>query len=383
MIKLLQNCPLFSANTSLKHHCIGVTILSALITFTTIISFMSMAAPSFPDDSDRLTESILPRRCYLCGYNFSAVAHQLFPDIVCNANLQHPDAHNPEDILVHGLYGQCNKNHLAAFPGTVVVVNGESHIPKATVSSSPTQRTLYLGPTQHHGKCFEGAFRFQFYHVTNAALKMAQQDGVSVKEIISSPRHNDGTTSVFYQNSHCVPVRENAFSKIAQNLTNGILSASEDSWPVAGGRCIGNPPRPDLADKQDGKWLQYDVPHQNKFMFAMENKVAHGYITEKLLRAFRAGSVPIYWGTPEVFDLFNRRAFLWYEPGSKDHGETQLLQEINRLLSDPQAYQLMLSEPILTPNAATQYFFEGTDLRERILTVMKQQVPLCQPLTTM
>ena len=329
----------------------------------------------------------LPRRCFLCGHNVSAVARQLFPDIVCNAKLQQSNDHNAGDILFYGLYGQCDKTLLVSFPGTVVMLNWESAldtVPQATVSSSPTQRTLYLGPTQHHGQCFQGAFRFQFYAATIAALSIAEHDGVSVMKLMSAPRHNDGSTSVFYQNSHCVPVRENAFSKIAENLTSGILSASEHSWPVAAGSCIGKPPRPDLAvqhaDHLGNRGWVNDVRQQNKFMFAMENTVAHGYITEKLLRAFKAGSVPIYWGTPEVFELFNRHAFLYYEPGSKQHGETQLLQQINRLMTDAPAYQRMLSEPILTPNAPTQYFFQGTDLRERIRTAMDQDLPRCQPL---
>jgi alpha(1,3/1,4) fucosyltransferase len=47
-------------------------------------------------------------------------------------------------------------------------------------------------------------------------------------------------------------------------------------------------------------------------VLAMENRAARGYNTEKIINAFQAGSIPIYYGTTEVFDVFNARAFVFY-----------------------------------------------------------------------
>jgi hypothetical protein len=61
---------------------------------------------------------------------------------------------------------------------------------------------------------------------------------------------------------------------------------------------------------ENGKFL-----HHYKYCLVMENADVSGYITEKLVWTFLGGCLPIYWGTKEVFDVFHRDAFLFYEPG--------------------------------------------------------------------
>ncbi len=47
-----------------------------------------------------------------------------------------------------------------------------------------------------------------------------------------------------------------------------------------------------------------------KFTIAFENASYPGYTTEKILHAFMAGSVPIYWGNPKIAREFNPNAFI-------------------------------------------------------------------------
>lgn len=47
-----------------------------------------------------------------------------------------------------------------------------------------------------------------------------------------------------------------------------------------------------------------------KFTIAFENYPARGYVTEKLADAFAAGSLPIYWGAPDVELDFNSKRFV-------------------------------------------------------------------------
>ncbi len=49
---------------------------------------------------------------------------------------------------------------------------------------------------------------------------------------------------------------------------------------------------------------------QYKFTIAFENESCPGYTTEKIIHALAAGSVPIYWGNPDVARLFNPSAFI-------------------------------------------------------------------------
>tara|TARA_Y100000590_G_scaffold317912_1_gene359683 strand:- start:1836 stop:2726 length:891 start_codon:yes stop_codon:yes gene_type:complete len=47
-----------------------------------------------------------------------------------------------------------------------------------------------------------------------------------------------------------------------------------------------------------------------KFVIAMENSIGDGYVTEKIVNAFYSGAIPIYWGSSNINDLFNKNAFI-------------------------------------------------------------------------
>lgn len=47
-----------------------------------------------------------------------------------------------------------------------------------------------------------------------------------------------------------------------------------------------------------------------KFSIAFENVSHPGYCTEKIMQAFAAGGVPIYWGDPLIEGVFNKEAFV-------------------------------------------------------------------------
>lgn len=49
---------------------------------------------------------------------------------------------------------------------------------------------------------------------------------------------------------------------------------------------------------------------KHKFAIAFENTSYDGYCTEKLMEAFAAGTIPIYWGDPNVTKDFNPEAFI-------------------------------------------------------------------------
>lgn len=49
---------------------------------------------------------------------------------------------------------------------------------------------------------------------------------------------------------------------------------------------------------------------EHKFTIAFENTSYDGYCTEKIMEAFAAGSIPIYWGDPNVVKDFNPESFI-------------------------------------------------------------------------
>jgi hypothetical protein len=50
-----------------------------------------------------------------------------------------------------------------------------------------------------------------------------------------------------------------------------------------------------------------------RFSIAMENSCADTYFTEKILDCFLTGTIPIYWGTKKVFDIFDKYGIIWLE----------------------------------------------------------------------
>lgn len=114
------------------------------------------------------------------------------------------------------------------------------------------------------------------------------------------------------------------------------------------GKCAGRAnihtsrgPRPELYnDDAVQRYKHY------KFVIAFENSQAPGYVTEKLVNAFLAGSVPIYFGnSTTVVQLFNPKSFI-------DCGLFPTLQEcahhVMAVHRSVELYSSMLREPPIT-----------------------------------
>ena len=65
-------------------------------------------------------------------------------------------------------------------------------------------------------------------------------------------------------------------------------------------------------DRESDNWFasSVDVKHEYRFSICAENGRMSGYTSEKIISAFLAGSVPIYWGNPNVVKEFNPKAFV-------------------------------------------------------------------------
>ena len=71
------------------------------------------------------------------------------------------------------------------------------------------------------------------------------------------------------------------------------------------GKCLNNKKLPEhLLDPVTGMDSPdlYDIIGKYKFVLSFENAICDDYITEKLWRTFKAGSVPVYKGSPSVMD---------------------------------------------------------------------------------
>ena len=84
----------------------------------------------------------------------------------------------------------------------------------------------------------------------------------------------------------------------------------------------------------------------------MENTKEQGYVSEKLLNAMISGTVPIYYGTDDVYNIFNREAFVHYDI----ENPLRAIQQVKELLLNEKKYDVMLSRPILSEGAFQKYF---------------------------
>ena len=69
---------------------------------------------------------------------------------------------------------------------------------------------------------------------------------------------------------------------------------------------------------------------ESKFTFAYENRAAKGYITEKLFQPLIAGSVPLYWGCPEVAQDFNPQCFIHARDFKTDKALRAYVEEVDQ-----------------------------------------------------
>ncbi len=122
---------------------------------------------------------------------------------------------------------------------------------------------------------------------------------------------------------------------------NRVFRALHRRVPVdGGGRCFNTTGTP-VADKRS-----FLATH--RFNLGFENSSSHGYTTEKIVDAFLAGTIPIYWGNPEVGRDFNPRSFI----NAQDfHDVESLTDEVARLWNDRDQCIEILSEPIFTTEA--------------------------------
>lgn len=82
---------------------------------------------------------------------------------------------------------------------------------------------------------------------------------------------------------------------------------------------------------------------QYKFMICFENNAVPGYVTEKAMRCFVAGTVPIYWAHASCTEIFSVSAMVLCDPTRMD----EAVQRVLELDNDDAEYERMRSAPAL------------------------------------
>jgi hypothetical protein len=85
-----------------------------------------------------------------------------------------------------------------------------------------------------------------------------------------------------------------------------------------------------------------------KFVIAFENSSSLGYLTEKILLPLSVGSIPIYWGAPDVKDYINPECFI--NVNDFDSFE-DCIEYVKKVDNDDELYQKYINAKPILPNS--------------------------------
>lgn len=129
----------------------------------------------------------------------------------------------------------------------------------------------------------------------------------------------------------------------------------------------------DTVGKQDqsGGYIDWrkeklETIKEYKFSMAFENEQDYNYVTEKIYQPLLVGSIPIYWGAPNVDILFNPKCFV--NVNNFDSYE-EAIDEIMRIDENEVYYQTFFEEPAILPDSKLADVSEEKIL-ERINTII-------------
>lgn len=98
---------------------------------------------------------------------------------------------------------------------------------------------------------------------------------------------------------------------------------------------------------------------QYKFSIAFENSRKNGYTTEKIMDAFAAGTIPIYWGNPLIVKEFNPKAFV----NAFDYASLEdCAKRVAEIDQSEELYLEMQHEPIFVEDSIGKLYYDQPDL---------------------
>ncbi len=124
----------------------------------------------------------------------------------------------------------------------------------------------------------------------------------------------------------------------------------------SGGKCLNNVGGA-VKDK-----FEFDSKH--KFSIAFENCSYPGYTTEKIVEAFAAGTIPIYYGNPRITEEFNAEAFInCHEYNSFE----EVVERVKEIDCNDELYASIKEKTIISGAKKTQ-----NDMRNFLYSIVGQ-----------
>ena len=137
-------------------------------------------------------------------------------------------------------------------------------------------------------------------------------------------KQKDAFCNFIYSNGKAHQIRTDFFHRL-----------SEYKFVHSGGKQLNNIGQP-IANK-------FDYQQKFKFSIAFENSSSSGYTTEKIVEAKAAGTIPIYWGNPDINREMNSKAYI----DCHDFADfDRVIDRIIELDNNDEAYLEVLNQPL-------------------------------------
>ena len=104
-----------------------------------------------------------------------------------------------------------------------------------------------------------------------------------------------------------------------------------------------------------------------KFSICMENSKTQGYISEKLVDCFEAGTIPIYFGDDTILELLNNKSYIHVKNEEEFDEKIELIKKID---NNDTLYQEVIREKIVIDD--TRYARELQKYKDFIYHVIEQ-----------
>ena len=174
-----------------------------------------------------------------------------------------------------------------------------------------------------------------YYFYKDDTIKM--QNKHNLPEYFDLKREKPSFCSYVVSNANGSPMRDKMFELL-----------SNYKKVDSGGKHLNNIGKP-IVDK-----FEFDSKH--KFSICFENTSHSGYTTEKLVQAFAARTIPIYWGDPDVGMIFNEKAFINVLSYDSLNEVVEVVKEIDE---NDEAYINMLKQPaLLSQDCSEEMYLE-------------------------
>ena len=117
--------------------------------------------------------------------------------------------------------------------------------------------------------------------------------------------------------------------------------------------------------------LSIELKRNYKFSIAMENASYSGYNTEKVVSSFRAHTVPIYWGDPDIAEWINPKAFV----NCHDYSSfEEVIERVKEIDNNDELWLDMVTQPWQTDEQRRKTLQASEELGNSMQRILLQDV---------